>query len=167
MRKWRMLFLKLSLIFQSPMIWYCKPKVIWKRLWKKGKGIQRQLIETATAKLKVGNERKQKFEEDLCKLERKKNKLMSSKKWKSDLWDCILVMLCYLESYCLSWQPPFKNSLTGKKFWSTRLGLFIVRTYLKLPVIKIFILWLINELLKISFEGKNVDFFLAKSGHTG
>ena len=148
-----MLFLKLSLIFQSPMIWYCKPKVIWKRLWKKGKGIQRQLIETATAKLKVGNERKQKFEEDLCKLERKKNKLMSSK-WKSDLWDCILVMLCYLESYCLSWQPPFKNSLTGKRFWSTRLGLFIVRTYLKLPVMKIFILWLINELLNLVWGQK-------------
>ena len=38
----------------------------------KGKVIQRQLIETATAKLKVGNERKRKFEEDLCKLEKKK-----------------------------------------------------------------------------------------------
>ena len=48
-----------------------------KALENKGKGIQRQLIETATARLKVGNERKQKFEEDLCKLER--NKLKSSK----------------------------------------------------------------------------------------
>ena len=43
-----------------------------KALENKGKGIQRQLIETATAKLKVGNERKRKFEEDLCKLEKKK-----------------------------------------------------------------------------------------------
>ena len=37
------------------------------------------MIETATAKLKVGIERKWKFEEDLCKLEKKKIKLMSSK----------------------------------------------------------------------------------------
>ena len=43
-----------------------------KALENKGKGIQRQLTETATAKLKVGNERKRKFEEDLCKLEKKK-----------------------------------------------------------------------------------------------
>lgn len=73
-------------------------------------GIQSQLIETATAKLKVGNKRKRKFE-DLWKLlflkkkKKKKSKLMSSK-LKSNLRDYIPVMLCYLESYYLRWQPP-------------------------------------------------------------
>ena len=50
-----------------------------KALENKVKCIQKHLIEIATAKLKVGNERVLKFEEDLCKLEKKKNKLMSSK----------------------------------------------------------------------------------------
>ena len=49
-----------------------------KALENKVKCIQKHLIEIATAKLKVGNERVLKFEEDLCKLEKKKNKLMSS-----------------------------------------------------------------------------------------
>ena len=40
----------------------------------KGEVVQKQLIETATAKFKVGNERKRKFEEDLCKLELEKKK---------------------------------------------------------------------------------------------
>ena len=40
----------------------------------KGEVVQKQLIETATAKFKVGNERKRKFEEDLCKLKIKKKK---------------------------------------------------------------------------------------------
>ena len=50
-----------------------------KALENNGKGIQRELIETATAELKFGTERKRKFEEDLCKLEKKKTKLMLSK----------------------------------------------------------------------------------------
>ena len=51
-----------------------------KTLENKGKGIQRQLIETATAKSKVDCEGKWKFEEDLENLEKKKKKkLMSSK----------------------------------------------------------------------------------------
>jgi len=46
------------------------------RLWPL---LKRNLIESATAKLKVGNERKRKFEDDLCKLERKRKKMISSK----------------------------------------------------------------------------------------
>jgi hypothetical protein len=48
-------------------------------LQNKGKDVQRNLIESATAKLKVGNERKRKFEDDLCKLERKRKKMIPSK----------------------------------------------------------------------------------------
>ena len=44
----------------------------------KGEVVQKQLIETA--KFKVGNERKRKFEEDLCKLELEKKR----KKRKAD-----------------------------------------------------------------------------------
>ena len=50
-----------------------------KALQKKGKDVKRDLIETATSKLKVGNERKHKFEEDLCKLERKRKRMIASK----------------------------------------------------------------------------------------
>ena len=78
LRKWRIIFLKLSLVFHfaNDLILQAQTD-LEKALENKGKGIQSQLIETATARLKVGNERKQKFEEDLSKLER--NKLKSSK----------------------------------------------------------------------------------------
>ena len=70
--------MKLSLVFHfaNDLILQAQSD-LEKALENKGKGIQSQLTETATARLKVGNERKQKFEEDLCKLER--NKLKSSK----------------------------------------------------------------------------------------
>ena len=45
----------------------------------RGKNIQWELIKTATSKLKVGNERKRKFEGDLSKLEKKKRRMRGSK----------------------------------------------------------------------------------------
>ena len=46
-----------------------------KALQKKGKYVKRDLIETATSKLKVGNERKHKFEEHLCKEEKENDSI--------------------------------------------------------------------------------------------
>ena len=48
-------------------------------LGKKGQNVQRSAIEIAHSKLKLGNERKRKFEEDLSKLEKKKKKIVGSK----------------------------------------------------------------------------------------
>ena len=55
--------------------------MIWMKeaLGKKGQNVQRSAIEIAHSKLKLGNERKRKFEEDLSKLEKKKKKIVGSK----------------------------------------------------------------------------------------
>ena len=51
-----------------------------KALQKKGNHLQRNLLESANSKLKVGTDRKRKFQDDLDDLEQKRKKMLSSKK---------------------------------------------------------------------------------------